>query len=189
MQELYKKIANLKKDDYLVLSGSIPPSLPKDLYSRIASEYGKTANIIVDAEGDALLSTLPYNPFLIKPNHYELSTITNKNLESTAKIVDAAFRLQDLGARNIFVSLAEKGGIFVSESKDVYYSPAPCGRIVNSTGSGDSALAGFLSEYLISKNYKKAFTTGICAGSACAFSEHLATKEKIQELAERMVEN
>ena len=87
-----------------------------------------------------------------------------------------------MGARNVFVSMAGDGGILLTENKTAYFSPSPKGKVINSTGAGDSLVAGFISEFIKSEDYKKAFITGLCAGSASAFSEKLASNDEIMDL-------
>ena len=183
LEELFSKSENLKYDEYITLAGSIPPSVPKDIYVRLSEKLTrKGVNIVIDAEKNLLTDVLPYKPFLIKPNHHELGAIFGKELKTKEDITSAAKKLQALGARNVLVSMAGDGGIFVGEDKKAYYSPAPEGKVINSTGAGDSTVAGFLAEYIRSKDYKNAFIYGLCAGSASAFSAKLATKEEIDSL-------
>lgn len=180
---LYQKLNDLKDGDFLVLAGSIPSSLPDSVYCQIAQNLSeKKINLVIDAEKNLLKDVLKFNPFLIKPNHHELGDFFNERLESTEEIARAAKKLQNMGARNVFVSMAEKGGILACENNEIFFSVAPSGKVINSTGAGDSLLGGFLSEYISSKDYKKAFIKGLCAGSASAFSQNLATKDEIEKL-------
>ena len=186
LQKLIGKLNNVQEGGYVTLAGSVPSSLPKNIYVEFARKLSaKNVNIVLDAEKQLLTDVLMYNPFLIKPNHYELGDIFNKKLTSKEEIVEYSRKLQDMGARNIFVSMAGDGGIFLSEKGDAYFSPAPRGKVINSTGAGDSLIAGFLSEYIRSKNYINSFVYGLCAGSASAFSKKLATKEDIEKLFSR----
>lgn len=183
LENLLLKLDNIQAGDYITLAGSVPPSIPADIYIRIAEKLSRNGvNIIVDAEKNLLTEVLPYKPFLIKPNHHELAEIFGRELMSKEEIISAAKELQKMGARNVLVSMAGDGGIFVGEDNAAYFSPAPTGKVINSTGAGDSTVAGFLAEYIRSANYKKAFIYGLCAGSASAFSEKLATKNEINNL-------
>lgn len=187
---LLKKMDNIKDGDYLVLAGSVPSSLSDTIYCNITQRLSKKkVNLIIDAERNLLKETLKFKPFLIKPNHHELSDICNEKLSDIDDIINAALSLQKMGARNVFVSMAENGGVFVSENNDVFVSPAPSGNVINSTGAGDSLVAGFLSEYIVSNDYKKAFIKGICSGSASAFSHNLATKDEIENLYQVLLTN
>ena len=183
VEELMKKLEELGEGDVLFLAGSIPSSMPDDMYQKIMAKLdGKGVMIVVDATRDLLLNVLEYHPFLIKPNKQELAEMMNLENLSKEDIVKNAFELQKRGARNVLVSMAGEGAILVTEDGNVYSSAAHKGNVVNSVGAGDSMVAGFIYGYLKNKDYKEAFETGLCAGSASAFSENLATKEQVEEL-------
>ena len=183
MIQLLDKLDKLKEGDVLVLAGSIPASIPDTIYYDIMKMLSdRKIMIVVDATKDLLLNVLPLHPFLIKPNKQELAEMMNLDNLSKEDIVKNAFELQKRGARNVLVSMAGEGAILVTEDGDVYSSAAHKGNVVNSVGAGDSMVAGFIYGYLKNKDYKDAFETGLCAGSASAFSENLATKEQVEEL-------
>lgn len=187
IKEFFKKLRCIKNNDIIVIGGSIPSSLNKNFYEKIIIELcSKNIKIIVDAEKELLLNTLKYKPFLIKPNNYELGEIFNRSLEKDDEIIECAVNLQKMGARNILVSMGSKGGIMLCENGNIFKCDAPSGKVINSTGAGDSVVAGFIEEFEKSGDYEKAFRKGICAGSASAFSEELATKEEIEKLYKNM---
>lgn len=183
MTQLLDKLAKLKEGDVLVLAGSIPASIPDTIYYDIMKMLSdRKIMIVVDATKDLLLNVLPLHPFLIKPNKQELAEMMHLENLSKEDIVKNAFELQKRGARNVLVSMAGEGAILVTEDGNVYSSAAHKGNVVNSVGAGDSMVAGFIYGYLKNKDYKEAFETGLCAGSASAFSQNLATKEQVEEL-------
>jgi len=181
--KLYKQFDNLKEGDVLVLAGSIPSSMPEDIYMKIM-EYleGKGILIAVDATKDLLMNVMPYHPFVVKPNNHELGEIFGITLKDKKDVAEYAKKLQEKGARNVIVSMAGDGAVMVTEDGTVYESEAPKGKVVNSVGAGDSMVAGFLYGYLTTKDYKEAFKYGISSGSASAFSENLATKEEVASI-------
>ena len=183
MTQLLDKLDKLKEGDVLVLAGSIPASIPDTIYYDIMKMLSdRKIMIVVDATKDLLLNVLPLHPFLIKPNKQEPAEMMNLENLSKEDIVKNAFELQKRGARNVLVSMAGEGAILVTEDGNVYSSAAHKGNVVNSVGAGDSMVAGFIYGYLKNKDYKEAFETGLCAGSASAFSQNLATKEQVEEL-------
>ncbi len=183
LDELMKKLDALRDGDFLVLAGSIPSTLPDTIYCDIMARLSdKKLNIVVDATGDLLVNVLKYHPFLIKPNNHELGEIFGKVLKSDDEIIECAKALQKKGARNILVSMAGDGGIFVGENGEIIKSLPPQGKVVNSTGAGDSMVAGFIAGYLETGDYRTAFLMGLSAGSASAFSENLATGEEVRTI-------
>ena len=183
LELLFEKISHLKKGDYLVLSGSIPSSVPNDIYESIMKRLlDKEVEFVVDATKDLLLKVLKYKPFLIKPNHHELAELFNVTLNDDNDIIKYGKRLQEMGAKNVIISMAGDGAILIPENGDPIKREVPKGILKNSVGAGDSMVAGFISGYLKNNDINEAFKMGIATGSASAFSEDLATKEKIEEI-------
>lgn len=186
--ELLQKLNSINCGDTLVLAGSGHKSLGTEIYKKIISyvnSLGRDIPIIVDATGELLTNTLPLNPFLVKPNKSELEEIFQIKLNSNEEIINKAKLLIEMGARNVIVSLAENGAILVTEDFAIHTN-APKGRAINSTGAGDSLVAGFIYEYSRSQDIKQAFLFGITSGSAGAFSEKLPTKSEIMDIYNSM---
>lgn len=185
---LVRKIAALTKDDFLVLAGMVPPSLPQDIYSTFFASFKPSAapKVIVDAPADQFKYVLQYHPFLIKPNLKELSDYLKLELKSADAVLEACHRLQCEGARNILVSLGKHGAIFMDETCNHYRINAPGGKLVEKTGAGDSMIAGFLADYLKNHSLESAAYMAVAAGSATATSEGIATKERVLALRAQM---
>lgn len=187
LKALYEKLSNLSKGDYLILSGSIPSSVPDDIYERIMkSLLEKEVEFVVDATKDLLLKVLKYRPFLIKPNHHELAEMFNVELKNDDDIITYGKKLQEMGAKNVLISMAGDGAILLPENGEAIKREVPKGILKNSVGAGDSMVAGFLCGYLKYNNIDEAFKMGIATGSASAFSEELATKEEVEKLLAQM---
>jgi len=183
-EELFQKLEKLGEGDTLILSGSIPNTLPDDMYEQTLSRIqGKGIRFVVDAEKGLLLKVLKFNPWLIKPNNHELGDMFGVKLKTNEEIVTYAKKLQEMGARNVLISMAGDGAILITEDGKDYFSPAPKGKLVNSVGAGDSMVAGFVAGYAESNgDYERAFKMGLCTGSASAFSENLATRPEVEAL-------
>ena len=182
---LFEQLDALKKEDILVLAGSIPNTLPSDIYERILEHLqGRGIHFVVDATKELLLKVLKYHPFLIKPNNHELGEMFGVTLKTRDEIVTYAKKLQEMGAENVLVSMAGDGAILLTEDGIIYKAKPPKGKVLNSVGAGDSMVAGFLTGYLNTGEYEKAFRLGVVTGSATAFQYWLATKEDIVALME-----
>lgn len=187
IETLYNKLLQIKKGDYLFLSGSIPKSLGDDFYKKIMDKLaGEDIKIIVDASGKALENTLALNPYLIKPNLRELEGIFKVNINDKNELRAYTNKLQELGAKNIIVSLGKDGAYMLDEEKNEYFLKAPYGKLVDSVGSGDSMVAGFA--YAKDKGFtsEEAFKFSVACGSATAFSEGIARREEIYSLYEKL---
>lgn len=187
IDKLISQLEKLTKDDLLVISGTVPKSLPSNIYEMILERIKDNgAEVIVDATKEILLNTLKYHPLLVKPNKEELEEMFNVSIKNDAELIENASKLLKLGARNVIVSLGGDGALLVGEGVDAELRKAPQGKVVNTVGAGDSLVAGFIAEYLDSRDIKKAFKQGIATGSASAFSEYLATKEEVLALLNKM---
>ncbi|MBR6119221.1 MAG: 1-phosphofructokinase [Oscillospiraceae bacterium] len=183
MEKLYEKLDAIGPEDLLVLSGSIPKCLPGDTYERIMARLdGRGIPIAVDATKDLLVNVLKYHPFLIKPNNHELGEIFGRVLKTDEEIADCARKLQDMGGRNILVSMAGDGALLLDENGQVHRIGCPKGKVLNSVGAGDSMVAGFLAGWLGKGDYDYALKLGTATGSATAFSIGLAEKPLIDQL-------
>ena len=182
-EELMKKLDRLGQGDTLILAGSIPASMPADMYSRILERLKKKpVTFIVDASGELLLNVLKYRPFLVKPNHHELGDLFHVQIKTREEAVPYGRELQKMGARNVLISMAGEGAVLAAEDGTIYDTPAPAGTLVNAVGAGDSMVAGFTAGWMQSRDYRHAFYMSVAAGSASAFSEYLATKDEIMAL-------
>lgn len=187
LSALYQKLNQLNENDILVLAGSIPNTLPPDVYEKILERLqNRNILVVVDATGDLLKNVLKYRPFLIKPNNHELGELFGKVLETDEEIILHAKKLQERGARNVLISMAGNGAILVDENGAICKSLPPRGKVVNSVGAGDSMVAGFLAGYLQSGDYRTAFKTGLAAGSASAFQEWLASGDDVRALLQTL---
>lgn len=186
-EELFRRLDRLADGDILVLAGSIPPSMPDDIYRTIMKRLsGRDALIAVDATKDLLVNVLEYRPFLIKPNNHELGEIFGVQLRTRQEVRPYAEKLREMGARNVLVSMAGEGAVLAAADGRLYEAPAPKGTLKNGVGAGDSMVAGFLAGFLKKHDYRHAFYMGIAAGSASAFSDYLASGDEIEAVYRAM---
>ncbi|MBP5222708.1 MAG: bifunctional hydroxymethylpyrimidine kinase/phosphomethylpyrimidine kinase, partial [Lachnospiraceae bacterium] len=136
----------------------------------------------VDASGELLRKALSYGPFLIKPNHQELGEFFGRQIAGREEAAEYAKNMKRMGARNVLVSMGEKGAVLAAEDGQIYQADAPCGKVIHAVGAGDSMVAGFLAGYMKNASFEEALRWGVCAGSASAFSHDLTTGEKFREL-------
>ncbi len=189
LEQLLEKLAVLGEGDVLVLAGSIPRSVPDDIYGEILRRLaGRAVLTVVDAERELLVKVLEYHPFLVKPNNHELGEIFGLELADREAVIPYAKRLREMGAGNVLVSLAGEGAVLAAEDGNLYEAPAPKGKLINGVGAGDSMVAGFLAGWMRKKDYRHAFHMGMAAGSASAFSEFLATREEVMAVYRQLAE-
>lgn len=181
--ELLEKLRNLNEGDFLVLSGSIPSSIKDSIYEDICRIVKpKNVKIIVDATKNLLVKSLEYNPFLIKPNNEELGEIFGVEIHTKEEAIEYGKKLKEMGAENVLVSMGKIGAVLIDEKNNEYFIESPKGKRINTVGSGDSMVAGFIAGYLKYNDYYEALKMGVSAGTASALSKFLATKEEVYNL-------
>jgi 1-phosphofructokinase len=185
--ELMNKLDGLQKDDVLILAGRIPNTLPSNVYEIILERlYDKGVIFVVDATKDLLLKVLRFKPFLIKPNNHELGEMFGKVLKTDDEIEEHAKKLQEMGAKNVLISMAGDGAMLITEDGQRFRVGVPKGTVRNSVGAGDSMVAGFVAGYMKTQDYRVALNMGTAAGSATAFSDDLATGDLIYSIYETL---
>lgn len=186
IQQLLERLKTLQEGDILFLSGSIPGTMPQDFYKQIMEELeGQGIMVIVDATKELLTKVLPYHPFLIKPNNHELGEIFGVKLVTREEVIPYGRKLQEMGAKNVLISMAGEGSVLIAEDGSVVSKGAPKGILVNGVGAGDSMVAGFVVGFLEKHDFTYAYQMGASTGSASAFSENLATREEVEEVMRR----
>ncbi|GAA4673743.1 1-phosphofructokinase family hexose kinase [Streptomyces chumphonensis] len=124
--------------EVVVLSGSVPPGLPADVYGRLLST-ARAAGVptVLDTGGTALRAALPARPDVVKPNAAELAAATGTPATDTAAAVDT---LRAAGARSVVASLGPAG--LRAHTPDGAWRAVPPEHLGgNPTGAGDACVA------------------------------------------------
>ncbi|WP_342601971.1 1-phosphofructokinase [Peribacillus sp. FSL E2-0159] len=188
-QQLFSQIEQLNNNDILILSGSIPSSVPSDVYEAMARSCSHNGiKVVVDTSGKGLMNVLPHQPFLIKPNHHELGELFSTEIKTVDDAREYGAKLIEAGAQNVIVSMAGQGAVLCSDGES-YSANVPKGNVINSVGAGDSMVAGFIGTYEKTGDILSAFRFSLAAGSATAFSSDLGTLDKIEELLPQIAIN
>lgn len=180
IQELYQLLDQITENDWLCISGKVSKGMEPSAYADMMRYLeDKHCRIVVDATGELLRQTLPFHPYLIKPNMAELKEIGNTCIDSLEDVRQCAKRLIRMGAQNVLVSLGKDGALWVGGDGTEYLAEAPSGKVKNSVGCGDAMIAAFIYAIGNGEEIEQAFRLAISAGSASAFSENLATKDEV----------
>ena len=186
LERLLQKIDRISNGDTLVIAGSVPKTLPDDIYEKMLERIAiKKVRIVVDATKKLLVNSLKYKPFLIKPNRQELSEIFGEEVKTEEQTEFFAKELQKQGAQNVLISLGGEGAMLIDEFGRKHKAGVLKEKVLNTVGSGDSMVAGFVAGYEKTGDYAYALKLGSVCGNATAFLPGLATKEKINELLVR----
>ena len=184
---LMDKIKTLKKGDWFILAGSLPEAIPQSFFMEIASICNdKDVHFVLDTSGPALKELVNTQPFLIKPNEHELGELFNTTISTKQNACHYAKKLVNQGVQNVIVSMGDKGALLVT--KDLIVSAeAPKGKVVNTVGSGDSLISGFIASFTKDQDAEKAFQYGVASGSATAFRSDLCEKSDVEALLDQVL--
>lgn len=183
LERLLNKVDRINDGDTIVIAGNVPNTMPDDVYERILERIkDRKVRIVVDATKKLLLNSLKYKPFLIKPNRQELSEIFETEISTESDIEKYANELRKMGAQNVLISLGGDGAMLIDEFGQKHKQGVLKEKVINTVGSGDSMVAGFIAGYEKEHSYPYALKLGSVCGNATAFLSGLATKEKINEL-------
>ena len=179
---LMERIDRITDGDTIIIAGNVPNTMPDDIYERMLERLqGRDVRIVVDATKKLLVNALKYRPFLIKPNRQEISEIFGVEVKNEADTERYARELQKLGAQNVLVSLGGEGAMLIDADGMKHKQGVLPGKVVNTVGSGDSMVAGFVAGWELEHSYAFALKLGSACGNATAFLPGLATREKIEE--------
>ena len=187
LNSLFEKLDHIHNGDTLILAGSVPNTLPDDVYERMLERLkDKDIRIVVDATKKLLVNSLKYKPFLIKPNRQEISEIFDVPVETEEDTEKYAKKLMEMGAQNVLISLGGDGAMLIDEFGNKHKMGVVKEKVINTVGSGDSMVAGFVAGYEKEKSYPYALKLGSACGNATAFLPGLATKEKINDILNKL---
>ena len=187
LNSLFEKLDHIQNGDTLILAGSVPNTLPDDVYERMLERIkDKNIRIVVDATKKLLVNSLKYKPFLIKPNRQEISEIFDVEVKTEEDTEKYAKKLMEMGAQNVLISLGGDGAMLIDEFGNKHKMGVVKEKVINTVGSGDSMVAGFVAGYEKEKSYPYALKLGSACGNATAFLPGLATKEKINDILNKL---
>lgn len=157
---------------YVVLSGSLAPGVPDDIYARIARRARDMGvRCIVDASGEALASALDAGVYLVKPSGRELSELVGAEMTSLDDKKAAARQLVAEGrAEVVALTLGADGAVLVTASSVTHLASPPI-TVRSIVGAGDSFLAALVLRLAQGHDLIAAFRAGVAAGTATAMTE------------------
>lgn len=165
----------IRRVDFAVISGALPPGVPDDFYGELVSTAYRVAQVrcVVDASGAALRGVVPAQPYMVKPNLDELSEWAGRRLKSDGEILAAAQALTEAGPLVVAVSLGP-GGLLLVSPEGAWRAVPPAVPVANTVGSGDSLVAGFLAGLLEGRSAEEVLRMAVACGTANATTRGVA---------------
>lgn len=187
LAELLEKVSG---GDIVVLSGSLPKGSPKDTYRTwISACRSAGAKVILDADGELLANGLAASPYLIKPNHHELSELMGEKLE-TPEMLEKASRdlMEKYAIAKVVVSMGSAGALYVTKDETIYAEGLKV-PVKSTVGAGDSVVAALA----VSEESGKSLEDTVRLSTACGAANVMcsgtqaAEYDMIKELIPKVV--
>ena len=180
VDRLLTHVADLAAEtDIAVISGSLPPGAPADLYARLIGVL-KAAGVVValDSSGEPLRLGATASPDLIKPNREELFDLlpaaAGTSLTDLAHPRLIGLLVPDDGT--VLWSQGADGAVLLRRSQSFRAAP-PRVQTVNTVGAGDALLAGFLHARVLGLTDRDALAFAVASGTASALAESVGAVE------------
>ena len=159
----------LKEQDTLIISGSFSRGIKQNYLVEIAKiTADKKVKLVIDSSSKAVLDTLQYHPYLLKPNDQELASFFDIDEKLDQKtIIKLARKLIDAGCENVLVSLGEFGAALIDKNH-AYFGNAPKISVLNTAGAGDTMLGTFIGKKELGCDTTEPLKFAIAAGSDTA---------------------
>lgn len=186
MQKMIRKTSSIYEQDYFVLAGNTQEWLIDETENMLISLIQEGVKVVLDTNTKIMQDMLAYKPFLCKTTATELQDILNIKIETLEDAIQGAKQLYQLGARHVLV-LTNTQAILVNDHGTFTCEYLVKTNVVNEVGTGDSMVAGFLMNYLRTKDSYDSLKFGASCGSATAYSKGLATREKIDAMYQNTV--
>ena len=185
IETLVGLISAIPEDDSIILSGSVAGTQP-ELYAELMRKT--ECRCFLDCTGRSLELALREKPYLIKPNLPELEMLCGEKLSADdhTSILRCADRLRSAGAQRVLVSLAGSGALLLTATQALY-ALVPQRAAVNSTGAGDSLLAGYAAATAMGMSDADALRHACAGGSAKALASDFPTLAEIKTLLNEII--
>ena len=156
--------------DAMVISGSVPPGVPVDIYYSIIMEAKRNkVKTILDATGQWLSEGIKASPYLIKPSVHEAEQLLDTELPTEDAIIRAAFELVDMGIEIVVISRG-KDGMIAATKKCVCKAVSPQVKVKSAVGAGDCAVAGLALKLTAGEPLVEACRWGTAMGTAAVLT-------------------
>jgi len=185
LQKLVQKVKHVSpKPDYLVFAGSVPPSVPIDIYRQlIESAKGNGIKTVLDSDGKWLKEGIKAVPNIIKPNVHEAEELLDTQLRSETAIIDALKHLLDRGIELAVISRGKLGLIAANEDRVIKVTP-PEVEVCSKVGAGDSTIAGLVLKLSQGRDIEEACRWAAAAGTAATLTPgtQLCRREDVESI-------
>ena len=179
---------------WFMICGSLPPGVPANFYARLITLARKRGvKTLLDTDGDALAAGIEAKPTVVTPNQQEAERLLNTALLTRTHVLQAAGRIQKMGAESVILSLGSQGAVGVFDHEMLEAVP-PRVDAISPIGAGDAMAAAYTWAMERNNDYRDGLRWGVAAGTASArlpgihFATLAQTEEIYRQVAVRQVD-
>lgn len=176
--------------DLVVLTGSLPESLPVDFYGTLVDALTeRRARVVLDTSGPALRQAVRHHPWMVKPNREEFGAIIGVEDPDDDEVLAGMHDLLADGVGVVVVTLGSEGVLVAGPEESFRLRVPEVAEVVNATGSGDMMLAGIVLGCARGQGLRDAVRLGAALGVAnvATLEPVLADDVDLDALVARMV--
>ena len=169
LQQVFQYIfENAAAGTLWVLAGSIPPGVNVDVYQQMTQKIKELGgDVVLDTSSAALKEGVLAHPKLVKPNLFELSQLTGREVTSLQEILENPALTRSVGAEFVAISAGDKGALLTDGEKTAICLP-PEIQEANPVGAGDAMVAGLSFALYHGYDLEQALMLGVACGTASA---------------------
>lgn len=187
VEELIQKICeHTDKETLVVLAGSIPAGVDKNIYVAITeSVHEKGGSVLMDADGELFRNALKASPDIIKPNQVELEEYIGADYRlSMGELKALAEKFQNNGIKTVAISMG-KGGAMIVRDKFVARCPALSVKAHSTVGAGDAMVAALA--YSWDKKLGDEETVRLCMATSAGAVTTVGTKPPARAVVDELI--
>lgn len=171
-----------------VLSGSLPPGAPGELYADlIALLKQHSARTVLDSSGEPLRCGFMARPYLVKPNAAEAEELSGLKIDNRRAALENASFFIEQGVELVALSMGADGLLLANANRAVWATP-PRVSVKSIVGAGDALLAGLVWGIEKGLTFDQLAAWGVATGAAATTAEgvSLVNPADIQRIFEQV---
>lgn len=168
-------LAWLPSAQWVVMSGSLPPAAPPDLYATLITlAHSRGISVLADCAGEPARRAAAAQPAVLKLNRAELAATFGATAPTLVELTVCVQMLRaENGLTNVIVTAGSEGILAVT-SAGIFLAGAPSQPVVNAAGAGDAVSAAIAWRLGRGDAWPEALRWAAASGAAATLTERTA---------------
>lgn len=152
----------------LVISGSLPPSIPARFFADVIARcHNRSIRVVLDTSGPALRPALEVGVFFVKLNREDFAALGYNGPDTPEDRLIAMKKMVDDGwAEHLVLTLGPNGALLASRTGELMHVTPPPVTVISHAGAGDSFVSVMTCKLYQGKAVSEAFSYGVAAAAA-----------------------